>query len=1054
MTDERHDSLRPEGTGDSRVEPEATAATPDATSAVDADATVTASGAPAAADHEQPGTMIGNYKLLGVLGEGGFGTVYLAEQLQPIKRRVALKIIKLGMDTREVIARFEAEKQALALMDHPGIAKVFDAGATGTGRPYFVMELVEGVPVTAYCDRNRLPTPERLELFREICAAVQHAHQKGVIHRDIKPSNVLVTEIEGRPVPKVIDFGIAKATEARLTEKTFFTLEANFIGTPAYMSPEQTGLSDLDVDTRSDIYSLGVLLYELLAGVTPFDEAALRSAGFAEIQRIIREDDPPRPSARVSRLGERLTDTAEHRRLRGAQLVKHLKGELDWIVMKCLEKDRARRYETANGLARDVERYLADEPVAASPPSRSYRLRKLVVRNRAVFTAGAAMVLLLAAGVMGTSIGLVRAKQAERAARSEAAKSDQVAGFLTDMLQGVGPATARGRDTEMLEEIVGQTDEKIGAELEGQPEVEGLIRSFLATTYYDLGRIEKSKAQFEQARDLLIEARGEVDEDVAKQYDSLGQVHEQLQEYDASEASYLKALELRRALFGDADNEDLAMNLVNLANLYVNLGRYEEAEPMLLEGLERLRRLHGEKNEFVAITLNSLGNLMQHLKRYDEAGPYYEQALAAHTALLGEDHPYVITDLTNLGWLAMNTGDMAGATERFRKAAVLARRVYTEPNFNLIMTLNSLATAEQRSGQPEVAEPVFRECVALADSVYGPDHASTADALLKLGSCLSDLGRFAEADSLSRGAIAIHEKVFGPDDRITLRSRYNYAYTVYNRGDYDKAIPLLTEMVTAYTAAVGREHDHTALVLSNLGRALRDAGRLDEAGGPLTECREIRMRVLGPDHLMVGVADQDLGEARYLEGRLAEADSLLTAAQTIYTATLDSTHLAFGSVELLRARVDLGLGHPQEALALVARGRPIMAKAKGEDHPQTLGYDTLEGLVLARGGDLDAAGARADEIEPKLAALSPRKQAPLQLDLGRIRTLDGDYGDAEQLLLASHETFSGTYGDRSYLAGQAQDALVAMYDAWAQAGPGVSGSVRAAAAAKKWRARR
>ncbi|MFO7608552.1 MAG: serine/threonine-protein kinase, partial [Candidatus Krumholzibacteriia bacterium] len=478
MSDQKPDPHLPD-----RPDPDAAAPA----KARDDDATLTMGGASATSAHEQPGARIGNYKLLGILGEGGFGTVYRAEQLEPVKRRVALKIIKLGMDTRQVIARFDAEKQALAMMDHPGIAKVFDAGSTGTGRPYFVMELVEGVPVTRYCDHHRLGTRERLELFSMICAAVQHAHQKGVIHRDIKPSNVLVTEVGGRPVPKVIDFGIAKATEARLTEQTLFTHEAHFIGTPAYMSPEQTGRSDLDVDTRSDIYSLGVLLYELLAGVTPFDGAELRSAGFAEIQRIIREDDPPRPSARASRLGERLTATAEFRRLRGPQLVKRLQGELDWIVMKCLEKDRTRRYETADGLALDVSRFLANEPVAASPPSRSYRLRKLVVRNRAVFAAGTAMVLLLAAGVLGTGVGLVRARAAERAAVSEAAKSAQVARFLSDMLGGVGPSAARGRDTEMLEEILAATDAKIGEELADQPEVEGEIRSHLGMTYYDLG---------------------------------------------------------------------------------------------------------------------------------------------------------------------------------------------------------------------------------------------------------------------------------------------------------------------------------------------------------------------------------------------------------------------------------------------------------------------------------------------------------------------------------------------------------------------------------------
>ncbi len=370
---------------------------------------------------EGTGTHIGYYKLLQKIGEGGCGVVYMADQEEPVRRRVALKIIKLGMDTKSVIARFEAERQVLALLDHPNIARVLDAGATETGRPYFVMELVRGIKITEYCDQNQLDTRKRLDLFIQICQAIQHAHQKGIIHRDIKPSNIMVTQHDGVPVPKVIDFGIAKATETRLTDKTLFTAYEQVIGTPAYMSPEQAEMSGLDIDTRSDIYSLGVLLYELLTGRPPFDPKKLMQNGLDEMRRTLREQEPQRPSTMVTTMqGTELTAMAAHRHAEPFKLISLLRGDLDWIVMKALEKDRRRRYETANGLAMDIHRYLASEPVVARPPSRIYRFQKLVRRNKIVFAAGCAVAAALIIGLgVSTRLYLLERKAFQRAVAAE-----------------------------------------------------------------------------------------------------------------------------------------------------------------------------------------------------------------------------------------------------------------------------------------------------------------------------------------------------------------------------------------------------------------------------------------------------------------------------------------------------------------------------------------------------------------------------------------------------------------------------------------------------------
>ncbi len=415
---------------------------------------------------EKTGSRIGPYKLLQQIGEGGMGVVYMAEQIEPVERRVALKIIKPGMDSRQVIARFEAERQALAMMDHPNIAKVLDAGTTASGQPFFAMELVNGLPITQFCDQHHFNAQERLELFVQVCHAVQHAHQKGIIHRDLKPSNIMVAMYDDRPVPKVIDFGVAKAVSQRLTDKTMFTALGQIVGTIDYMSPEQAQRNQLDVDTRSDIYSLGVVLYELLAGETPFDRQRLRSAAFEELMRIIREEEPPRPSIKLGSSAS-LPSIAANRRIEPQKLSALVRGDLDWIVMKALEKERARRYETANGLARDLQRFLEDQPVEACPPSAAYRFRKFARRNRLALATGVLVAASLVMGVAGSTWQAIRATRAERLGRRATGCGDRRAhpgrsgtrGRIQTTRVGRGGTGDRGRAAGDRRDRAGQSGE-------------------------------------------------------------------------------------------------------------------------------------------------------------------------------------------------------------------------------------------------------------------------------------------------------------------------------------------------------------------------------------------------------------------------------------------------------------------------------------------------------------------------------------------------------------------------------------------------------------------
>ncbi len=653
---------------------------------------------------EKPGDRIGRYKLLQKIGEGGCGVVYMAEQEEAVRRRVALKVIKLGMDTKAVIARFEAERQALARMEHPNIARVLDAGATAAGRPFFVMELVRGMRITEYCDQNNLPTEQRLELFIKVCQAIQHAHQKGVIHRDVKPSNVLVTLHDGQPVPKVIDFGIAKATQGRLTEQTLFTAFEQFIGTPAYVSPEQAEMSGLDIDTRSDIYSLGVLLYELLAGRTPFDTQELVAAGLDEMRRRIREQEPPRPSHRVRTLNDSDRTTVARRRGTDApRLSIRLRGDLDWIVMRCLEKDRSRRYDTANGLAMDIERHLKNEPVTARPPGTVYLFQKLVRRHVLAFAATGAILAVVTLGfAVSTSLFLSERRALERErlslerAQSEATQRGKVATFMTKTLHDIGRLVTSGGDRakqrEIIAELVAQKKD-----LTDEPELSATLDEAVGGAYLEMRELAKAEELFIEALKIRDQARGnkEPTPEIARCLNLLGQVYSAQSRWHEAEKQHVAALEIQQAIFGPKHSV-VADTMSTLGWVLAQQAQLNRAEHhfRLVVGMQR--ELNGPRHPQVATALTRLGSVLTQEGRITEAETALLEAHAINLEAFGRN------SLQTAGSLNMLAVNMAIDLPRLSQAIKLYTDAF-EIRERVARVSAGAAPGDSTAGAPEVA---------------------------------------------------------------------------------------------------------------------------------------------------------------------------------------------------------------------------------------------------------------------------------------------------------------------------------------------------------------
>jgi eukaryotic-like serine/threonine-protein kinase len=776
---------------------------------------------------ERPGTQIGPYKLLQQIGEGGMGVVYMAEQSEPVQRKVALKVIKPGMDSRQVIARFEAERQALAMMDHVNIARVLDAGATESGRPYFVMELVHGVPITKYCDDNRLTPRQRLELFVPVCQAIQHAHQKGIIHRDIKPSNVMVTLYDGKPVPKVIDFGVAKATEQKLTERTLFTQYGTMVGTLEYMSPEQAEMSALGVDTRSDIYSLGVLLYELLTGSTPLDQKRIREAAYAEILRIIKEEEPPKPSTRLSESGDALASISAQRHTEPAKLSKLMRGELDWIVMKTLEKDRNRRYETANGFAADVQRYLNDEPVLACPPSSWYRFRKFARRNKGPMLAVAVVLLALVGGVIGTSWGMVRAKLARRLAEQERDEKDKARQLAetnekralkardAERLALTGEAQQRQRAegnlqlaTAVLDEIIVK-DARQRLNLYTQDQSKGLAtnpeREKLERELLDKGLEFYEKLAQSNATDWA--ARRER----AKAYSNIGFIQRQYRNIAQAEKAYRQATDLMEKL-ADERPEDFD-NRFNLASDYFSLagleaGRPQHAEEITRHSLALFEKLAAEfpdksaiVQEHTAYCHRNLGQLLVKNAKPLEAEQAFQQSIAiwselatAHPKAAGYRHALANEYhlLANLYTSQKRFADADTAYQAARSGWEKLVAEFNDSEYHTPLGGVSLlwAFSCKADGRIKEAEKHFREAAAEFETLQTNFPKQSRWAIhelgyiyLFLGELLSGLGsRDQDAEKALRQSLAYHEQQLaqGPEE-AQYQERVTWSYAALAR---------------------------------------------------------------------------------------------------------------------------------------------------------------------------------------------------------------------------------------------------------------------------------
>ena len=867
---------------------------------------------------EKPSDQIGPYKLLQEIGHGGMGVVFMAEQEAPVRRKVAMKIVKPGLDTKEVVARFEAERQALALMDHPNIARVLDGGATDSGRPFFVMELVQGVSIIEYCDQAKLSTRQRLELFVLVCRAVQHAHHKGIIHRDIKPTNIMVTMHDGTPVPKVIDFGIAKATDQRLTDKTLFTRYGEFIGTPAYMSPEQAERSGLDVDTRSDVYSLGALLYELLTGTPPIDSARLSSAAYEEVLSMIRHEEPRTPSAVLSTLGDRLTTIAEQRKTDPAKLASQIKGELDWIVMKAMEKDRTRRYETASALALDITKFLSGEVITARPPTTFYRLQKFVRRNRASVIVAALVAGMLIAATAASGHWAWRATKAERLARGrlvaerkarrqaedlhtraveaerqaaaeakraarESELSAAVLDFMNkDILAHASPDGQRDRDI-TLRQTLDRAARTIDGRFENQPGVEAVLRAVVGRTYASLGEYSRAERHLNRSWRLRVKLFGDRSVETLAVANDLVRAHLNQGQYEKATSLLDNLRVATRQTLGEDHLETLkTMNL--LAWLDESQGRFADAERLLTSVLKRRKRIQGQTHPDTSMAINNLAYVYQSQGQLDKAEPLFLKALDQILQQQGQWHPQTLTVMNNLASLYLGQGRLADAEVLYRDALHKAEASLGAKHPHTLMLLNSLALNCYQQQRFDEAEQLFFKSLRYQRQQLGDDHPNTLTTKHNLAALYQDQQRHEDAERLYAETWVQRKEVLGASHPDTLTTLNNFAFLYLTQERYAEAKPLYEETTKLVPQAFGENHDNVVISLAMLGLCQLQGAAFDQAEATLRDA----LRRCRTGHWIQYMVQSMLGGVLMENGRMEEAKSLLVEAQAGLTAVGDA----------------------------------------------------------------------------------------------------------------------------------------------------------------------